>query len=556
MSIEDGVDSRCAELLDNLHALWQLRRDSELGQLLLANHVLRGEEELSASEIVARIVGEAEGAGLAEEAVGTALTQFIVNPAKPDALSPLLEVLKARHEQIYEELGGIPPSIEKARERLRAVSRDPGHGETGYEAHVFLAEEIEESAVERIATEWREDWLEHRKQPREPFLDSQTFWVSRDNEDLFDDLARYRFYERFELGEFTTLFSEVARGIGEGLLHTAATLDPFGLYRGPELHSHAAARSIWLISRTQGLPLLLDDVMKLVLRGLCHGQSPDGSWPSALQSDRPEARSHLPDTIATAAACISIFKMSTSDSQRVQAARGINWLLEHQEPDGHWAERGVDELRGWPLLSTALALEAIVRSGRSDVDRALARAGDWLIAAQDRAGAWLERSLPHPLLSVVVLEALTLWESRPPSPSEELALARALMNRSAQLSSEDSAESRQLAVVAAHAAIETFMYAVLQHPTVGVRVLERNRTIGLRPALTKLQESYQANGTIGRAARLPDQGGVDRLAYLRDEVVHKGLRVSAPDIVGPMSQSQRFIRYVSGETLGYDLLRR
>jgi hypothetical protein len=32
--------------------------------------------------------------------------------------------------------------------------------------------------------------------------------------------------------------------------------------------------------------------------------------------------------------------------------------------------------------------------------------------------------------------------------------------------------------------------------------------------------------------------------------------VSAPDIVGPMSQSQRFIRYVSGETLGYDLLRR
>jgi hypothetical protein len=97
---------------------------------------------------------------------------------------------------------------------------------------------------------------------------------------------------------------------------------------------------------------------------------------------------------------------------------------------------------------------------------------------------------------------------------------------------------------------------VLQHPTVGVRVLERNRTIGLRPALTKLQESYQANGTIGRAARLPDQGGVDRLAYLRDEVVHKGLRVSAPDIVGPMSQSQRFIRYVSGETLGYDLLRR
>lgn len=142
--------------------------------------------------------------------------------------------------------------------------------------------------------------------------------------------------------------------------------------------------------------------------------------------------------------------------------------MQSQQDDGHWAAYGpaAPSIRDEPVLATALALEAILRSGRPNVGRLTKRAAQWLIAAQADAGGWRERSLPNPLLSVVVLEALVSYEAGPQEFSEPLLLARDLLRRSERLAIEDTDEARQLAVVAAHTGIEAFMYAILSQPTI------------------------------------------------------------------------------------------
>jgi hypothetical protein len=72
------------------------------------------------------------------------------------------------------------------------------------------------------------------------------------------------------------------------------------------------------------------------------------------------------------------------------------------------------------------------------------------------------------LLTVAVLEALDLWETGSDGLSAELSLARDLLLRSERFALEDSIESRQLAAVAGHAAVESFLYAVLERPTLNI----------------------------------------------------------------------------------------
>jgi hypothetical protein len=133
-------------------------------------------------------------------------------------------------------------------------------------------------------------------------------------------------------------------------------------------------------------------------------------------------------------------------------------------------------------------------------------------------------------------------------------LARRLMRRGERLAQEDSSESRQLAVLACHGAVESFLYAVLEDPALGVKTWDGRETIGARKALTRLQEKLRERGELAKGAVLAFRSPVDRLLYLRDEIVHKGLQVSSADIADPVAGAAQFISRYSSRLTGSDLL--
>lgn len=151
---------------------------------------------------------------------------------------------------------------------------------------------------------------------------------------------------------------------------------------------------------------------------------------------------------------------------------------------------------------------------------------------------------------MIVLEAIervrqpaVVW-----TPATKAAVA--LVVRGERLAREDGPDARQLAVVSVHAGIEALLYAALEAR--GKRVMEGNRTIGLRSALTKVQGNLQEHGVLGRADALPSRTAVERLAYLRDEIIHKGLAVSSTDIAELIASARTFCTYVSEAMLGGD----
>jgi squalene-hopene/tetraprenyl-beta-curcumene cyclase len=72
--------------------------------------------------------------------------------------------------------------------------------------------------------------------------------------------------------------------------------------------------------------------------------------------------------------------------QHPAVARGVEWLIRHQEPDGSWYGRwGVAYIYG-----TCFALRGLAASGESDREAHVLRAGEWLRSIQNADGGWGE----------------------------------------------------------------------------------------------------------------------------------------------------------------------
>src|SRR5438046_9805998 len=68
------------------------------------------------------------------------------------------------------------------------------------------------------------------------------------------------------------------------------------------------------------------------------------------------------------------------------AVRGIQWLRDHQEPDGSWFGRwGANHVYG-----TGAVVPALVAAGVPTDDLRLARAVAWLVEHQNDDGGWGE----------------------------------------------------------------------------------------------------------------------------------------------------------------------
>lgn len=493
--------------------------------------------------------------GVAEPGFGEKVQRYVGDP-RGGAWDEIAAAVRTVVAQLDSQLAETAPSVEKGRGWLYAVACDEHHGGTSYEAVVASRPNVPDAVVEQTSRDWKQEWDDFRRRRGTGWGGPRNiWWTSRDHEEWFDDLGRYRLYEAFNLSQFEQVFEEVAEQAGEGLLAAACELRPYAADPTPWPQAREAAFRAWQVSRCPTLSLKLASTLDLVLKGLVNARRPDSSLPSPIRTDPPGAPSdYFPDASATAAAAIAVFKTSRSEIQLGWANDAVAWLVAHQASDGHWPTYGLHDLKlAEPVLTTALALEAVTRSEHTNVSPVIERARTWLVGAQAVTGAWEEDSLPNPLLSVVVVEALSLvHETTMPA---SLTVAKNLLKRSELLAKDPSSDGRQLAVVAAHTGAEAFLYTILELPEIGRKVFDSDgKTIGLREALKSLRAEYTEQKLIGNGARLPYQGGVENLAYLRDQIAHKGLEVSARQIETPLSACLSFVSYVSKETLGRDVL--
>jgi hypothetical protein len=151
-------------------------------------------------------------------------------------------------------------------------------------------------------------------------------------------------------------------------------------------------------------------------------------------------------------------------------------------------------------------------------------------------------------MTVQVIEYLE--GARPPfrNLGDYLVIARDFVLRAQEVAFENNPNAWRLSIVIAFQGMEAFLYACLEHPTINVPIFEgnnRNRTIGLRKALYNIEEKLQSHGQLSEDEPVPRRNQIDRLAYLRDEVVHKGAAVSREDARRLTEEAERFMNRLS-----------
>lgn len=110
----------------------------------------------------------------------------------------------------------------------------------------------------------------------------------------------------------------------------------------------------------------------------------------------------------------------------------------------------------------------------------------------------------------------------------------------------------RLAIVSALQGIEAFLYAVLSHPSVNIKVFESpSKTIRMGKALTRFQTYLQNEGELRRNKVIPYRNSLDSLAYLRDQVVHKAIDITEPTSRPLVTDALEFARRYSMEIFGH-----
>jgi len=101
--------------------------------------------------------------------------------------------------------------------------------------------------------------------------------------------------------------------------------------------------------------------------------------------------------------------------------------------------------------------------------------------------------------------------------------------------------------------IEAFLYSILSHPKVNIKFFDKNETIGMRNALTQFQTYLQNTKIIKINEVIPYSNSLLRLAYLRDQVVHKCLSVLQSECMPIIEDSRKFASKYSTFIFGFDI---
>ena len=502
--------------------------------------------------------------------------------------STLEQRLRELSESHKSSLAAIPPSLDKAKGSLMALI-DIGDFESDqeYDAMCLLREHVMPKDITRVVTRWKEELrrsLEEQAKPipffrfggsasseeqefvPNPLPRSYIFWVSRDFMETLDAMSRYRFMEVFNIGEFPETVIEIEAMFASAVMES----DPAWIagFSG-DSKWWSVAYDLWLASRSPMLCGRIRHFLEIALTRIANHQSIDGWWPSrATGRVGKYCTRNLPSNYATALSCVDLLRLSRSKWQLERARQGVRWLAKQQQPSGAWTrdriqyeesdqEPGVvGKLVPKPdLFTTLLAAEAIRLSGLDGYGHTVSMADSWIMRQQDPDGTWSDNGFPFPFMTVLVIE---YFERRRPPLSNlgnYLSIARDFILRSRELALEDNENSWRLAIVVAFQGIEAFLYACLSHPSINIKIFEKpNRTIGMRKALTQLQAYLQKTKVLKQGQMIEYGNELYRLAYHRDQIVHKGALVGEKEARELTEASARFSDLVCQRIFGYSLL--
>lgn len=484
-----------------------------------------------------------------------------------------LENLISSHcEYIKSEIRSIPNSLGKARDALLALIEveDFVYMDQVYDAMVLLGEKVTSGLIAKVVSDWRKEAKGYDQERKgAPFATNDIFWVSRDFMEDLDGVSRYRFREYFGVGEFEPAFREVEAMLAHSLLEGSTGMEAIGVSFWGDTMLTSVAYDLWLVSRSRKLANRIRDFVDIALLRIARWQDPEGWWtdfqllePAAKDPEgrSEKARRLLPSTYTTALCSLDLLKLSVSDSRRQRGVLGAMWLLEKQNPDGSWnLERMSDnEVTLKPDISTSLlAVEALARSGIENIEHSIKRGTDWIMGEQNELGMWNDNGFPFPFLTVLVLEFVEFIKSKDAFSSglrPYQSMGRGLIDRSLRLSLEDNSNSHRLAIIAAFHGVEAFLYSVLDHPSINIKIFEAaDETIGMRKALTQFQTHLQNEGKVKRNEVIPYRNPLDRLAYLRDQVVHKAIDITHSECRSLVNDALKFAAKYSLEIFGFDM---
>ena len=471
------------------------------------------------------------------------------------------------------KLATIPGSLDKAKGSLAALI-DSGLWDTdqAYDAMCLLPTYVPQTTVQQAVVEWKKELRQHierytapipivggrgkQKEIPNPLPPSHIFWTSRDFNEITDAVSRYRFMEAFDIGDFPETQTEIESMVVSALMESSPgwALQLIGDNEWPRV-----AEALFFSSRSSKLCARISPFIQMACTRVANQPHSDGWWPSSIARQLDQYRSeYLPDNYATALACVTLLRLARSRWQLERARQGVRWLANQQQSDGTWnrlTQQAKALKQELDLATTFLAAEAVRLSGLPGYDHTLQMADSAIMRQQDEDGTWNHPWFPPPLLTVLVVEH---FEGQPPAVSGltgYLGIARDFILRSHDLALEDNDNSQRLAIVTSFHGIEALLYACLTHPSVNIRIFESaDKTIGMRKALDKLERHLQTAGVIPLGQPVQHRNDLDRLAYYRDQVVHKGLPIAEQDARDLADAAARFADWVCPHVFGHVLI--
>jgi hypothetical protein len=473
------------------------------------------------------------------------IEEFLTTPSRPN---PLRQFISDHVARLYDEIGKLPGGTEKARASVRGVVKSGfgGSHDEVYEAYSLLKDEIPKEEIQAVIASWRDERQRFEKKPQYPsgIIPPKVFWPQSSIHFAQEGVARYRFKCDFEIGAFDTAFAEFEDSLADLIsspIESASIRD--------------RAYDLCVISRSRELVTKIRPSIETALSGLISEQT--GPYWGEWSSDEDRISRKVPSVATTSFAALALLKLGLSESATDRGRDAATWLLEKQNGDGSWS---LDRERGHLLELepnvhvTISAMEGIARSGISGASHHIELGRHWLVSKQDKCGLWEDEAFCLPQPTVMIIESLDYLDKLVPRTIDTyLAAAIGYLKRAAALVEEKDTTSRRVAVVTAHLGIESFLYSIIQTKNV-TKLFDKGQTIGMRSALSSFQTWMQQKHYISSSEILPFSNELLRLAYLRDEIVHKALSVSFNDAASVVGPASKFVSMQSLKLLGFDCL--